>query len=593
MPREEYPRPDFVRESWSCLNGLWEFAFDDEDRGLSQEWFAPGARSAYDRNILVPFSYQCRASGIGDPRPHPVVWYRRVFDVPASWTNNRILLHFGAVDYACDVWVNGKHAGSNIGGYVPFSLDITTLVCSGPNELVVRVEDREFTWLPRGKQSAKRDSWACWYTRTTGIWQSVWIEPVHAAHLAELRVVPDIDNGHVDIEYWVSDWDAGLTLTATVYYRGVELTRTVMPVEGESSSFADEPLPWGHARIKLPELHLWTPETPELYDLVLQLSRGTQVLDSARTYFGMRKVHLENGRFMLNNRPYYLRMVLDQGFWPETVYTPPSVEAIRYDIEMTKAMGFNGARKHQKIEDPCYYYYADRIGLVVWAEMPSAYDFRESSLPSLYGEWGRAVLRLRNHPSIVAWVPMNESWGVSQLARQPSRAALQQTHHLVALYHFTKALDATRPVVSNDGWEHAQTDIVTIHEYTERGNDLAERYQKYRQNRTSAPFTHQRLTHLPGYAYNGEPVMITEFGGVKLESEQTPNEGWGYGNPARSPEEFVRRLQDLVSSIRSLEDVSGYCYTQLTDVEQETNGLLTFDRKAKVPTQHLAAIFGR
>ena len=591
--RMEYPRPDFVRAEWATLNGLWQFAFDDADDGLREAWFEPGAREKFDRQILVPFPFQSELSGIHDPSPHPVVWYRRVFDVPAAWMDRRVLLHFGAVDYTSDVWINGRHAGHNEGGYVPFTLDVTPFL-RGPasNELVVRVVDRDSVLQPRGKQSAKRDPWACWYRRTTGIWQSVWLEPVSPSHIARVHLHPDLDSGVLSIDAYLSEWQPDLTISATVLFQGTEVGSVTEQIPERYGDFGDlEPLLLWQGRMRIPDARPWSPETPSLYYLRLELRRRSETLDVVQTYFGLRKVHVEHGRFMLNNRPYYLRMVLDQGFWRDGLYTAPSVDDIRRDVELTKQLGFNGARKHQKIEDPYYYYFADHLGLIVWAEMPSAYAFDSDGILRLYNEWGRAIIRHYNHPSIGAWVPLNESWGVDRMGRcDDDLVGKRQLHHAVGLYHFTKALDPTRPVISNDGWEHAKSDIITIHEYTEDAGDLARKCRAYLADKDSVPFSHGRAIHLPGYPYSGQPIIISEFGGIKLESPEAP--GWGYGRPARTADEMIERIRKLVEAIKGIDEVCGYCYTQLTDVEQEVNGLLTYDRRPKVPLHQLASIFG-
>ena len=581
--RTEYPRPDFVRQDWLSLNGTWDFAFADcadDKRYLTDE-------GAFDRKIEVPFVFQSKLSGIEDPTPHEVVWYRRSFIVPAEWSGKRIRLHFGAVDYESVVWVNGQFAGTNRGGYVPFSFDITSLLVDGENSLVVQVIDRDSTDQPRGKQSANLENWGCWYTRTTGIWQSVWLEPVSEVHISHLRMVPDIDNQVLDLEYQLSKVTEGLEVRFDITLAGEAVASSTFPVFVRHSRYSDlTPRPENQVGLSVPECQLWSPENPVLYDLKITLLQDGQPVDIVDTYFGMRKVEARGNRIYLNNQPYYLRMVLDQGFWPDGICTPEKVAEYEWDVQFMKDCGFNGVRKHQKIEDPYFYYYCDKLGLLVWAEMPSRYIYDEIGAMNIAEEWQRVVRRLYNFPGIMAWVPMNESWGVEQLRQGCKRAQA----HLDSLYYLTKALDDSRLVISNDGWQQATTDIITIHEYTQNHEELTARYEHFREDRHAAAFSHNFPILLPDYEYQGQPIMITEYGGVKVEEQQA--EGWGYGVAAKDYQEMLERIKNLTFAILAQEEVCGYCYTQLTDVQQEVNGLATFDRKPKVAPEKYKEIFG-
>lgn len=581
LPRGEYPRPDLMRREWQCLNGPWRFAFDDHDQGLRSRWFDDPA--ALDRDILVPFPYQAPLSGIGTRDLHPVVWYSRQFEVPAEWSDRRIRLHFGAVDYAAQVWVNGIPAAANTGGHVPFSVDITSLLSPGENLLVARVEDREDPAQPRGKQSVRHESYGCYYTRTTGIWQSVWLEPVADLHVKGLRLLPDIQREVIRVGVDPSRLQGGARVRAFVSLTGSEVAAAeqeiVLPTEPINQHGPYPGLVWLEVPIRRPLL--WSPEEPDLYDLAVELEAGGQVTDRVESYFGMREVTIAGDRFCLNGRPYTLKMVLDQGYWPDGVYTPPSDRAIRCDVEMTKALGFNGARKHQKVEDPRYYYWADRLGLLVWGEMANTGAFTPEAVEALASEWQRAVRRDWNHPCIVAWVPVNETWGVyaGQLQEDP-----RQVEYLRTMYHLTKTLDSTRPVVDNDGYDHTDTDIVTLHDYDPDPAVMMRRSTSVFQGEPERPYP-PHITFLPGFAYHGQPVMITEFGGIGMA---TGEEGWGYGSEARSPNELAQRFGALTQAILADDRISGYCYTQLTDVEQEMNGLLTYDRRPKAPPEHIA-----
>lgn len=584
--RQEYPRPRLVRDRWLGLNGVWRFDFDDEDRGIRDGWYLDP--SPLTKEIKVPYAYQTPASGINEQEHHPVVWYAREFEVPAEWQDDEVYIHFGAVDYEATVWVNGRLAGQHRGGYVPFRLNISKLLQAGSNTLVVRVVDEPRNDQPRGKQTARQDPWACWYTPVTGIWQSVWLEPLSGVHLKDLHLIPDIDNEALKVEYELSAVTDGLSIELVATWEGETVASTVIPLPRSFNRWSDiTPVDRGELTLSIPAPKLWSPEHPNLYDLEVRVYRDGRVVDAVRTYFGMRKVHVADGVFYLNNRRYYQRLILDQGYWKEGLYTAPSAEALRRDVELTKAMGFNGARKHQKIEDPYFYYYCDKLGLLVWSEMPAMYEYSEVGAQNLISEWQRAVLRDRSHPCIVAWVPTNESWGVDQLTR---RSYPRAEAHLMTAYYATHALDGTRPVVSNDGWQHALTDLVTIHEYTQEWEELKARQEAFLNNPLATTFTHGNPTLLPGYDNSDAPILVTEFGGVKVEEQKA--EGWGYGKAATDYAEMIQRLRDLVSVIVNEPRIQGYCYTQLTDVQQEVNGLLTIERQPKVPLETLREIFG-
>jgi beta-galactosidase/beta-glucuronidase len=580
MPRPEYPRPQFRREDWTNLNGEWSFAFDDSDAGLANGWQnvtledLRSANSPFDRRITVPYCFQSKLSGIGETAFHDVVWYARTFEYAPSG-DERLLLHFGAVDYRATVWVNGMQVASHEGGHTPFSADVTHALTGGENVLVVRAEDpsRDVT-IPRGKQYWKEKSEGIFYTRTTGIWQTVWLEPVNRRRIDTLRLTPDVDAASVNVEVSISGFEPGMSLRAKVELDGEQLLEDTISVD---SSLVKRSLPLLR-RGQAPDtphladwLALWSSEHPNLYDLRLELlDPDGEVLDRVDSYFGMRKIETKDGKVFLNDRPLYQRLVLDQGYFPEGILTAPTDEALRRDVELAKEMGFNGARKHQKIEDTRWLFWADTLGFLVWGEMANAYQYSPSYVRRMTSEWQEAVMRDYNHPCIIAWAPINESWGVPNLASDQS-----QTEHLLALYHLTRSLDPTRPVVSNDGWEHGITDLCNIHDYRD-AEALAESYATPQTAVAAEPTN--RPVYIPGYVYRGEPILITEFGGIAFSRY---DEGWGYTTVAGG-EEFLERYEALIAALLSCEPVQGFCYTQLTDVEQEINGLLTYNRKSKV-----------
>ena len=588
VPRPEYPRPQFRREAWTNLNGGWRFAFDDGDVGLAEGWqnvTAAGLEgSSFDLSITVPFCYQSNLSGIGETAFHDVVWYARTFERPQA-DDERLLLHFGAVDYRATVWVNGSHVASHEGGHTPFCADVTFALREGENVLVVRAEDpsRDAT-IPRGKQYWKEESEGIFYTRTTGIWQTVWLEPVNRRRVGSLRLTPDVDRASLDVEARFEGFGPGMTLRLVVSFDGDEILDDRVAV---TSPVVRRRLPLirpGEAPdtphlSRWPGANLWTPEEPNLYDLRLELLDAVgETLDSVDSYFGVRKIETRDGEVFLNNRPYYQRLVLDQGYFPDGILTAPADEDLRRDIELAKEMGFNGARKHQKVEDPRWLYWADTLGFLVWGEMANAYQYSDDSVRRITAEWQEAVRRDYNHPSIVAWVPMNESWGVPDLGTDPA-----QREHLLALYHLTRSLDGTRPVVSNDGWEHALTDLCNIHDYRDAGA-LAEAYATPESSVAASPAG--RRIYAPGHGYRGEPILVTEFGGIAFAGEEG---GWGYSTVTDAGE-FLGRYEAMIDALLACDPVRGFCYTQLTDVEQEVNGLLTYDRRPKADLERIRAI---
>lgn len=559
-----HPRPDFIREKWADLNGSWEFSFDIP---------------SFDRRIEVPFCYQCRASGIADPSEHNAVWYRRRFSAEKN-TGTRLLLHFGAVDYRAQVWVNGIYLGEHKGGHSPFHFDITDAAVQGDNEITVCVEDYPETDKPRGKQSWTGENFGCFYTPTTGIWQSVWLEYAAELYLKRVKITPDVEKLQALCEVFLSKPEkAEIALSASIDREGKTEwlgENTICCKNGYGKAvFAFEDLD-----IRRKQL-VWEPEHPNLIEVTVTV-KNPVIDDVVHTYFGLRDIRVENGVVLLNQVPFYQRLILDQGYWPQTLLTPPDEEAIQKDILLAKSMGFNGARKHQKIEDPRYYYWADRLGFLVWGELPSAYCFNDNAMENSIRELTEFVERDYNHPSVIAWVPVNESWGVRGV-----QANRQQQAYVRTLYYLLKALDPARLVSANDGWEQvSETDICAVHDYA-LSAETADKYNDL--ERTLGTYSESRMLFAEGNAYRGQPILITEFGGISFADDS--KKGWGYYKSAESREEFLARLGPVLRYLKKSRKFSGYCYTQLTDVMQEVNGLLTEDREPKVPLEQLKAIF--
>lgn len=565
IPRPEFPQPQFEREQWLNLNGSWEFEFDDQNAGLDAHW-ASGAKP-FTRKIIVPFCFESPASGINDPSFHPWIWYRRAVTLPPSWAGKRVLLHFGAVDYRAMVWVNGALAGSHEGGSVPFQFDITALLKPGSNLITVRAEDPPTDrFIPRGKQYWEAQSRGIYYRRTSGIWQTVWLEAAGQSYLEQVRITPSID-GNVRFAARIARPEPGLEFRAVI-------TRNGKTVAGGSAASEGSRAVAGAAVL---QPALWSVNTPNLYDVTFELRRGEVVLDRVKSYFGFRSISVIENRVAINNVRVYLKFLLDQGYWPQSNLTPPTDEAIQFDIRMSKEMGFNGVRKHQKVEDPRFLYWADRMGFLISGEMANSHAFDEEYAARFTREWIEAVERDYNHPSVIIWAPLNESWGV------PNLADPQQQDHLKSLYTLTRTLDATRLVIDNEGWEHTNmTDLFAIHDYAPKGDLLVANYRDW--TAKSAPTPGSRRQYLiPGYKYNGSPVYLSEFGGIACipEGHQVPESSWGYSGVEKTQASALARLRDIYEGIARLPVIVGICYTQLTDVEQEINGLLTYDRKMK------------
>ena len=580
IPRPEYPRPQFVRADWLNLNGEWEFAFDDENRGRELGWHFG---LPLEKRIVVPYPYQSELSGINDKSIHENVWYARSFEIPPEWRGQNVLLHFGAVDYRTIVWVNGKEVGHNHGGHVPFQFNIAPYLNQGTNRLTLRVEDRQNPRQPRGKQSTTALPHDIDYYCTTGIWQTVWLERVPPIRIQDITINSSARESLVEIKVLLHAPAAEWRLEAEALDNGTVVAGTTQDICAAAAEL----------KLKIPDAKPWSPASPNLYDLRIRLFENDRLLDEVASYTGLRDVELREGRVWLNNEPVYLTMVLDQGYWPESYLAAPSDESLRADVEWVKRFGFNGARKHQKIEDPRWLYWCDQLGLLVWEEMPNAREWSSQAEERLAAEWKRAVRRDYNHPCIISWVPVNESMGFPKL-RQHHPGQFAFIERMVTM---TRELDPSRPVIDNDGWEHTDiTDICAIHDYTPTAALLRERYQEAAGG--GALPAHVWIGNKPlfvlGSRYRGQPVMLSEVGGFLMIPPGIPPAErdllYRFYGSVNTPEELLEKYRDLMEGIASLRFLAGFCYTQLTDIEQEINGLLTYDRRPKVPPEQVAEI---
>jgi len=557
IPRPEYPRPSLVRPQWLNLNGSWQFEFDPGLSGIERG--LPTADSLREE-ILVPFCPESALSGLQDVDFHPGVWYRRTFVVPADWPQSRVLLHIGACDHDSTVWINGTLAGSHRGGYTPFTVDITPLLQRGENVVVVHAQDdTRSPWVLSGKQCPDYTSRRCHYTRTTGIWQTVWLEPVPQTYVRNLRLTPLLASRQLLVEAALGGHAQPGTMKAEATLDGTLVARAEARFEGSQAAVV----------IDLPVVETWTVSRPTLYDLTVTLEPDCGIPDLVQSYFGMRSLSLSDRAILLNGQPLFQRLVLDQGYYPAGIYTAPDDEALKNDILIAQGLGFNGARLHQKLFEPRFLYWADRLGYLVWDEFPNwGLDVSQPrALEVFLPQWLEAIDRDYSHPSIVGWCPFNET----QIDQDPGVIS--------GVYRATKAVDRYRPVIDTSGYQHVETDIYDVHNYEQDPDAFAAAF---------APLAAggEAFRNRPDHdaPYLGQPYFVSEYGGIWWNPGQADEIGWGYGGTSarpRTPEAFIDRYRRLTDALLDHPRMCAFCYTQLYDIEQEVNGLYTYDRRPK------------
>lgn len=564
LPRPEYPRPQMQRQNWQNLNGSWDFAFDYSDSGKDRQWFKN--KQVLQHQITVPFCPESRLSGIGETDFMAAVWYRKTIVLERAQLEGRILLHFGAVDYHCEVWVNEQPVGSHDGGYSSFSFDITDQAQEGENTLTVYARDDVRSGRqPAGKQSPRYFSYACSYTRTTGIWQTVWLEFVPRTWISNLKINAAWRSRALHLRVNISgdlpDSEKS-TIRATL-----RVPESKEAVAGMSCAALI-----GENRIsfqigKDSELKPWAPGNPYLYDLTLDLVQGDKIIDTVESYCGFRDLELRSGGLYINGSPVYQRLILDQGYYPEGIYTAPDDADLKKDIELSLDLGFNGARLHQKVFEPRFLYWADKLGYLVWGEQASwVLDLTSSEgLVNFLPEWLEVMDRDYNHPSLIGWCPLNETW--DQNGSRQCDAVVEQ------IYLVTKAIDPTRPVIDTSGNYHVRTDIFDIHDYEQNVENFAAKFKPM------AEGGEVYNTYPDRQLYGGQPYFVSEYGGTWWNPQRS--DGWGYGENPASEEEFAGRYRGLTEILLQNKRICAFCYTQLTDVEQEQNGLYTYDRQPK------------
>jgi len=575
IPRPEYPRPQFERNEWINLNGTWSFDFDFSKSGIERSLFTA---ERFEKSIIVPFCPESPLSGVNYKDFIDALWYQRDISVPAEWAGKRILLNFGGVDYKSTIYINGKEVFVHYGGSSSFSIDITSYVTAGSTDnLVVYVEDDLRSRLQTsGKQSHRLYSYECLYTRVTGIWQTVWMEAVSKGGLKSCRITPDLDNKQFVFEPAFYDLNGETSFKIRILDGGKEVFSQQMPASSSAFVFA-----------KLKNIKTWSPESPFLYDIEFSvLNADRQVIDRVKSYGGMRKVESRGSAFYLNNEPYYQRLVLDQGYYPDGQWTAPDDAQLKKDIELGKEAGFNGARLHQKVFEQRYHYWADKLGYLTWGESASwGMDWTNpAAARNMITEWEECICRDYNAPSLVAWSPLNEAW--------QEDVNSQRKRLTTDLYFITKRLDRTRPVTTASGGYHTGfTDIFAEHTYVQ---DPVQLYKQLYYSKEKGPYIRNIEKSAP---YKGEIYMIDEFGGIqwikemKIPEVTDAKEFWGYGVPPETLEEFYKRLEEQVNVILSLDHIAGFCYTQIVDVELEKNGIYTYDRDKKFDMERIRKIF--
>ena len=550
----EYPRPQMKRADWQNLNGLWQYAITPKDSAKP---------ASFQGEILVPFAPQSALSGVGRPvTANDALWYERTFRVPSKWLKEHVMLNFGAVDWKAEVWVNDVKIGEHTGGYTPFSLDITNALKSGDNTLTVKAWDPgQSVKHPIGKQ---QDVAEIMYTNQSGIWQTVWMEYVPTNYIRNLKLTPDVDNGKLDIVVSLEGGNSAIaSVTAAASFAGEKVSETAAAVTGKEASFS----------LPIPDAKLWEPGNPNLYDLTVTAGE-----DTVCSYFGMRSVRINGYAIEINNKPVYQRLVLDQGYYPDGIYTAPTDDDLKRDIELSMAVGFNGARLHMKIFEPRLLYHADKMGYLLWGEFPNwgLDESKAASLLSILPEWLTELERDYNHPAIVGWCPFNET------------GARRNKEVFRTVYHTTRAIDPMRPIIDTSGYVHVITDIYDVHDYDQNPETFRARYVPLETGEGEIFRNNPREE-----VYEGQPYFVSEFGGTYWNIDEDPSAAWGYGQAPKTIEEFYERFEGLINVLLDNSKMCAFCYTQLTDVFQEKNGIYAFDRRAKFDAERLHRIMTR
>lgn len=572
-----YPRPTHRRENYTLLDGRWDFRFDQKDEGKSKG-YQKGFIKQHD--IIVPFVYQSQASGIGVEDPIDVVWYQTKISLEKSDFDANIVINFEGVDYEAEVWLNGQRLGGHYGAYTRFSFIINEAAKVGENLLVVRVKDSFDISQPRGKQRWQPNSYGCWYTPSSGIWKSVWIEKIKSTHLSFTKITPRLDNLTIEVDYAIDNFVSGLRLECQLSYKGLKLKTVIEDVLFSSGRVV---IPINSPLFDYQHV-FWHPVDPKMYDIKFRLLHEDTIFDVVESYFGFREMVVKQSNVLLNGFSYYQKLVLYQGYWEKTNISLPSIEEAKKDLELIKELGFNGIRIHQVITDERFLALCDALGIIVWCEFPSPHIFNHIARTNTLLEWKQIMEQNYNHPSICTWVIYNESWGIRDVCQN------KETQQFVkALFELSKSIDGYRPIISNDGWEHVDSDIITIHHYEQNAVKLHNLYENTEDVLNGKKTqTSMRQLLADDVTYQGQPLIFSEFGGAALKKD-TDN-GWGYGESVDGAESFYERFASFINTMHTLPQLCGYCYTQFSDVEHEKNGFVTIGRDLKVDKNRIRKI---
>jgi beta-galactosidase/beta-glucuronidase len=587
IPRPEYPRPQFERAEWLNLNGTWQFEIDAGDSGLERGL----VNKELSGEITVPFCPESELSGVHNVDFMAAVWYRRAVKIPKSWGKRRVLLHFQAVDYDATVWVNGKEVARHRGGFTPITIDLQHMVSGGEEAtIVVRARDDARALGPKGKQAYVYGNTDCHYTRTTGIWQTVWMEPVADVYLKRPRITPDVSKGRFTFQFPIVGDRRGHSVHVTVSSEGKEVTAAGVAADADFIPSVEVQLKKAHRR-------LWSIEDPHLYDVKIELKdEAGNTVDEMSSYAGLRGITIDGKAVRINGKTVFQRLVLDQGHYADGILTAPSDKALIEDIKLSIKAGFNGARLHQKVFEERFLYHADKLGYLCWGEFPDwgcnaegPAGKNQQPTSTFITQWCEAIERDYSHPCIVGWCPLNETWQ-------------RLTDHITALddvtrgmFLATKAMDSTRPVLDTSGYSHRvfETDIYDSHDYEQNPEKFK---AKHAGLANGDPFVNPdvnaqgKRTELFSLPYHGQPYFVSEFGGIWWNPDAKPGEdSWGYGERCKTLEEFFQRFEGLCAALLDDPNMFGYCYTQLTDVFQEQNGIYRFNRKTKFDLERIRA----
>lgn len=561
----KYPRPLFVRKSFLDLNGKWNFYRDDKRIFEREQRYIKFPENC--ETINVPYCYQSELSGINDKKHYDTIYYQNEFKFDYK-NGERVIFHIDASDYKTRLYVNGRYVGEHLGGYTSFAFDITDYLIDKKGYIVIRCDDSYNIHQPRGKQKWKDQPFECFYQEVNGIWKSVWVEVVSYTYITFFQLIPNKENS-VDVKISLNNFSFDGEIEINFLFNDAIVGQ-------QKKKICEEKF---ETNVKLNEIHYWDTENPNLYTVIIKLIKNDVVLDEIKSYFGYRFIETKDGKILLNGKPLYMRLTLEQGYYPKGMYTFENIDEMINEVNIIKSSGFNGLRLHQKVEDDRFYFLCDMLGLITWSELPSGYDFDEEYKENVLREWQEVLYQHVNHPSILVWTPFNESWGIPGI-----RYSKEEQDFLVQIYDLTKKFDPTRLIVSNDGWLHCKTDLVTFHNYIQDAERLAYYIDNIKKIcKENLPINDDINKYCPfanGFKYEGQPILIDEFSGIGFNIE-TVDKGWGYGDSAQTEKALIERYEKLVKCVTKSPDLAGWCMTQITDVYQEINGLFTFTRKPK------------